>query len=765
MKESHQEAVLKNGQNGTHLTRADVVAAINPHLLNHLKIEAMHEVKVLEPAELLSPARLDVMAKYIYALHWVLGRRANWAVYVYREHLRVWNEFRENDGSGKTSFDAFKESFDELLSRFSRNDFEENQGLLPVGLNNVIIDGSHRAAAALAINTPVKVVYFNTEPRHYNYRFFQQAGLGEEVLDDLALEYCRLDKRVRVAVLFPVAQGRDHEVKQILEGCGPILYTKSVILSRRGRENLIKLLYKGESWIGDGIKPTPGVLQHASQRFLDDEPVRFIFFIGGDDSRNRLAKSCIRALFDRGNDPVHINDTHSQTISIAESVLNTNSLHFLNHSICLALRNFTELFRNFKEWISKNCLDSRLFCIDGSAVLAAYGLRDANDLDYLFAGNTPESGPSVLISCHNTELSHYGIALDDLVLDPRNFFFFDGIKFVAIHIVRKMKEVRGEAKDLSDVYRIDSLGRNLGFVAGVLKIYHTLPERAYSFRVQVLRRIKHMIPRPFLPVARALYRLPKVMRTWSGPEHQVMIYRGFELHYSRGTSLLEWIEGGQTYEPEISKQLVQFIKGKPAPTCLDIGANIGLMTLNILAEVPHASVIAFEPGNHQANFLEKNVAVNNLSHRVTIARTALSNRLGTAEFSVHRSKHSSGDGFFDTRRAGRTQMTEVPVTTLDKWWESAGKPQIDAVKIDTEGAELWVLEGGKAMIQQCRPPIVFELNPKNIRVYPYDAFDILRFFGQHQYTVQTMNGILMSEVNLKEYLESTNDYVAIFKHG
>ena len=764
MIDSQEGDVPNNIQNKAWLPRADVAAVINPHLLAHLKIEPYHEVKNVQPTEFLSPARLDVMAKYVYALQWVLKRRAEWGPHVYREHLRVWNEFREGDGSGKSSYEDFRASFDELLTHIAHHGFDERRGVIPTGQNNVIIDGAHRVAAALALKTPVKVVCFGMQPRQYNYEFFRERGLAEEILDDLILQYCRLDDRVRVAVLFPVTQGREDEMTRTLQESGPILYRKSITISRRGRENLIKLLYRGESWLGDGIRPTPGLLQHVNQRFVDHEPVKFVFFVGGDEDKNRQAKSRIRALFDLGNDPVHINDMHHQTISIAESVLNANSLHLLNHARSGGFRNFSELFRSFKEWLAQEHLDSRLFCIDGSAVLAAYGLRDANDLDYLYAGEPVAQGPSSLVSCHNAELSHYDISLDDLVLDPRNYFYFDSVKFLAIHLIRKMKAARGEAKDLSDVYRIDVLEGKVGLAGRMLKAYYTLPERACSLRFQAVRSIKQMIPTPLLPVARALYRFPKRMYNWVGPEEQVTIYRGFELHYSRGTSLLECIQDGRVYEPEVSGQLLQALKDKPSPMCLDIGANIGLMIFNILAEIPRARIVAFEPGLHQAELLEKNITMNHLSDRVTVVRSALSNRIGMAQFSVHRSRHASGDGFFDTRRAGRTKITEVPVTTLNSWWQTAGKPQIDAVKIDTEGAELWVLEAGGAMLDQCHPFVIFELHPKNIRVYPYEPVDILHFFGRHNYTVRTMAGTLVSEDNLKRYLESANDYVAVFGH-
>ena len=116
MIESQEGEMPNNSQNKAWLPRANVAAALNPHLLAHLNIEPCHEVNSVQPTELLSPVRLDVMAKYVYALQRASGSQAEWGLHVYREHLRVWNEFREGDGSGKCSYEDFRTSFDELLT-------------------------------------------------------------------------------------------------------------------------------------------------------------------------------------------------------------------------------------------------------------------------------------------------------------------------------------------------------------------------------------------------------------------------------------------------------------------------------------------------------------------------------------------------------------------------------------------------------------------------------------------------------------------------
>src|SRR5690606_12744596 len=127
---------------------------------------------------------------------------------------------------------------------------------------------------------------------------------------------------------------------------------------------------------------------------------------------------------------------------------------------------------------------------------------------------------------------------------------------------------------------------------------------------------------------------------------RVALYRGFELHYSRGTSLIDDLEPGAVYEPEVSRVLADALRGAPAGThFLDIGANIGLITLNVLSEPGLVHVVAFEPGSHQAGLLRQTVAANRLTDRVTIVESALGRHEGTARFAVHSTRHASGDGF------------------------------------------------------------------------------------------------------------------------
>ena len=83
-----------------------------------------------------------------------------------------------------------------------------------------------------------------------------------------------------------------------------------------------------------------------------------------------------------------------------------NSIHWLNHSLFKEFTWHRGLFHHYKHCIQKGNRNNNFFCIDGSCVLSAYGIREALDLDYLYFGkNCLETGFRK-IACHNDELQY-----------------------------------------------------------------------------------------------------------------------------------------------------------------------------------------------------------------------------------------------------------------------------------------------------------------------------------------------------------------------
>ena len=162
-------------------------------------------------------------------------------------------------------------------------------------------------------------------------------------------------------------------------------------------------------------------------------------------------KDEIRALFNVGKHSVHINATHSETVRISQSTLNDNSIHFLNNSQNAYFPLFDQLFSAYKNTILNYSLRSDDFCVSGSSTLTAYGLRQGEDLDYLhtFPEHKFVGHPS--ISSHNSELHNYCHSRDDIVYNPANHFYYRGLKFASLNVIKNLKQKRGESKDEKDI--------------------------------------------------------------------------------------------------------------------------------------------------------------------------------------------------------------------------------------------------------------------------------------------------------------------------
>jgi FkbM family methyltransferase len=173
----------------------------------------------------------------------------------------------------------------------------------------------------------------------------------------------------------------------------------------------------------------------------------------------------------------------------------------------------------------------------------------------------------------------------------------------------------------------------------------------------------------------------------------------------------------------------------------------------VLRNVPNVKIYAFEPGPHQFELFRMTIDRNELKHRIILYKTAISNVKGTLDFFVHNTKDVSGDGFIDTLRAGASKIIRVPTMPLDQWWLDENKPQIDFIKIDTEGAELWILQGAKELISTCKPIILTEMSDLNYINYPYSEIDVLNLLNNYNYIVYNEKREITDLNNLRTFQE------------
>ncbi len=251
-----------------------------------------------------------------------------------------------------------------------------------------------------------------------------------------------------------------------------------------------------------------------------------------------------------------------------------------------------------------------------------------------------------------------------------------------------------------------------------------------------------------------------------GPSIRTVNYCGYDLYYNSGNSIIRRLRDADSFESgtcdSIEQELKKHVQKNEQAVLLDIGANLGLISLRVARNVPQAHIYAFEPGPKQYSLLKKTLDANNLSARIHAANVALSDTTGTQKFFIHPKRDMAKDGLRDTKRGESTIAIEVKTMTADAWWMEAGKPRIDVVKIDTEGAELLVLRGATNLLMQCRPAIILEIESLNLRAYPYAPADIVRFLGDKRYTLRTLDGLLVTNENIDAVIETGVDtYIAL----
>lgn len=149
---------------------------------------------------------------------------------------------------------------------------------------------------------------------------------------------------------------------------------------------------------------------------------------------------------------------------------------------------------------------------------------------------------------------------------------------------------------------------------------------------------------------------------------------------------------------------------KPGGIFVDVGANVGLITLYALLSGRFERAIAIEPDPWNRKILTKNLNVNDLIDRVTVIAKAASDVAAT--LNLHRDAknlgaHSLEPGFAMSPVA---QAQPVVAEPLDMILENAGTAAEDVsfLKMDVEGHEFAALAGAANLLGK-QPPVMIEV--------------------------------------------------------
>jgi len=198
-------------------------------------------------------------------------------------------------------------------------------------------------------------------------------------------------------------------------------------------------------------------------------------------------------------------------------------------------------------------------------------------------------------------------------------------------------------------------------------------------------------------------------------EHYGWKFPDFETHLPR--MLKKSVDKGlpAEYQVAVRRRSIELCTNRDL--ALDIGANVGLWSRDFVGSF--ARVIAFEPVVVFRECLEHNVQGKNFE----IQPIALGDQDTQGTMII--TEDNSGHSHLDPATIGTGNVRVVRLDTLNF-------PAVSYIKIDCEGYEYRILQGGEQTIRRCRPVIVIEQKPHDAYSKQYGQFaavELLQSWG------------------------------------
>ena len=160
-------------------------------------------------------------------------------------------------------------------------------------------------------------------------------------------------------------------------------------------------------------------------------------------------------------------------------------------------------------------------------------------------------------------------------------------------------------------------------------------------------------------------------------------------------------------EPWMSDLLRRLFSLGAAPGLVDVGVNVGQTLLKLKSIDPKLRYLGFEPNPFCISLVQELVKLNGFVD-CELAPAALSDRAGLISF-VASSESDSGASMITTLRPDKKVHRKQWIAALVFDNLDVDVSSMGVVKIDVEGAELFVLQGMKQFIERVRPYIVCEV--------------------------------------------------------
>jgi len=379
----------------------------------------------------------------------------------------------------------------------------------------------------------IKPLYDNIKYKDYfepikrfseeNDKIFASVIKKKKINDTVMQYYIKASNDISILVIYPSALKHKKLINQMikkLEDNGNIHYTKDINLDYFMAYNLIFQLYASEKRMKSNTDIIYKINRLGFKDYDEINKIKIIVYTLKNKEKKINGKSAefkmeLRDIFvqedikttvynkdddryPRGYDYLHVSDDNNQAYEYSGIFLNENSLKFLKKQKSWRILEMTKTkllidkIKNFMYDYSQYELEKLI--IFSSGVLFAYGIREANDLDCILL-DCNSIKPKLIDDLNKKyfDISYKGTKdcsnewcaelnnranifgaknYDELVMNPKYYFYFMGLKFIRLKYDLLLRFKRCRPSQMTDLLVIRQMF-NFGYK---LKIPETTTE-------------------------------------------------------------------------------------------------------------------------------------------------------------------------------------------------------------------------------------------------------------------------------------------------
>jgi FkbM family methyltransferase len=173
---------------------------------------------------------------------------------------------------------------------------------------------------------------------------------------------------------------------------------------------------------------------------------------------------------------------------------------------------------------------------------------------------------------------------------------------------------------------------------------------------------------------------------------------------------------------------------RPEFSIIDVGANIGFLSLNFAHACPKGRIYSFEPDSETFISLRHNVQLTQASN-ITLFNKAVGAAPGTAHLYKIYSNNPGANRILKEKPEIEAASETIEIVTLDSLKAQGLIDKVELIKIDVEGFESFVLEGARSLINEWKPILFVELAEINLRQQNCTALSLIQLIEDLGYNV------------------------------